>query len=157
MYKFKSGPLKGMTVKMAVLRNPSHLYEVVHWAKRKELPQLVPVVAEFERLRKRLSHAAVVVRCSEHGCDRQPTAMTLPLDGRRCYLPLPYFWCRKHEPLEWDGISPKLPISLDSVDAVEDKKSRTAVHRAVLDAWGIRRHRARISERFAQDFFAGLK
>lgn len=141
----------------ALLRHAPKLYRVARWAEDEHKLHLAPLVAEFRRLRRKVRHARIVVHFADGGCKRTPTEMTLPLDYRRHFVPQPYFWCRKHGPSsEIEGVTVKLPISFDTIEACEAKTNRAAVHRSVLDALGIRRHRRGISEKFAHDFFANL-
>jgi hypothetical protein len=75
----------------------------------------------------------------------------------RYYWPDPYFWCGKHSPWEDEGISPKPPIHLDTISSFEEKQNRNAIHKSVLQAYGINRKRSAITEVFAIRFFAKLR
>lgn len=152
MYRFKTGKFAGKSMEQVMLRNAPDLYEIAGWATDK--PQLDSLLREFNHLRRALQEAPIVVSCAKSGCKRHPETMTLPIGPDRYYWPAPYFWCRKHEPWEKDGISPKLPIHFDTLDSFRDKKNRSAVHKSVLAAYGIKK--ASITERFASRFFANL-
>lgn len=154
MYRFKLGQFKGMTLEHAMLRKAPEVYEMTKWARGKA--HLWRLVAEFDRLRAKLRNVPRVKKCRHDGCTRTATYMTLPLDVDHYYLPSPYFWCKKHEPSDYGRISPKLPISFDLLDSFEGKKNRTAIHRCVLYAIGIDKHRSSISETFAHNVFARL-
>jgi hypothetical protein len=150
-YRFKTGKFAGKTMEQVMLRSTPDLYRLVEWARDK--PQLSHLIKEFEGLRTKLRDAPIVAHCSG-GCKRRPTRMTLPLGHDHYYWPDPYFWCRKHEPWEHHGISPMLLIHFDLLNSFEEKKNRTAVHRSVLIALGMKR--SRITEEFARKYFASL-
>jgi hypothetical protein len=154
MYRFASGKLEGMTLEHAMLRKAPKLYEMIKWARGKT--HLGRLVAEFDRLRAKLRNAPVVRKCRHEGCSRAATHMTLPMGVDRCYLPCPHFWCKKHEPYDYDGISPKLRISLTEMGNFEKRNNRSAIHHAVLFALGIDKEPSRITESFARKFFISL-
>jgi hypothetical protein len=137
-----------------MLRYTPDLYCRVDWARDK--PRLFRLVREFEKLSATLRRAPIVVHCSKSGCQRTPNRMTLPLGYDRYFWPDPNFWCRKHEPWEHEGITVMMPISFDTLESFRQKTNRAAVHRAVLTALGITKHRSSISEKYARDFFANL-
>ena len=155
MYRFKFGKFRGKTMEQVLLRYAPDLYQMASWARDK--PHLRPLLNEFRRLRQKLGETPILVHCSQPGCKRTPQQMTLPLGPDRYYLPAPYFWCRKHGPSEDEGISPKLPIELGTISSFNKKKNRSAIHKSVLQAYGINRNRSSITEGFAIRFFAKLR
>ena len=155
MYRFKSGQFEGRSMEQVILRYAPGLYRMASWAEDKS--HLRPLLKEFRRLRQEMGEAPILVHCSEPGCKRTPKRMTLPLGPDRYYWPDPYFWCGKHSPWEDEGISPKLPIHLDTISSFEEKKNRSAVHKSVLRAYGINRKPSAITETFAGRFFANLR
>jgi hypothetical protein len=157
MYRFKHGKFKGMTMERSLLRDAPELYRVARWAKTQDVSHLAPLLSEFRRLRKQLRRAPILVRCEKRGCNREPKSMTLPLGADRDYLPSAHYWCAKHGPLENEGISPKLPISFDTIDSFDDRKNRRALHRVILRALGIVAPRRTISEKYARDYFSRLR
>jgi hypothetical protein len=152
-YRFKHGDFKGMTVEHMMLRYAPDLCSRAKWASDK--PHLSRLVKEVEQLRTKLRQAPIVVHCARSGCERTPIEMTLPLGGDGYYRPDPSFWCRKHESRNEDEISWTMPISFDAMESFDERKNRSAVHRSVLKALGIKR-RSRITEEFAHEFFASL-
>jgi hypothetical protein len=155
VYRFKSGKFEGKTMELVMLRYGPDLYWRVGWARDK--PHLWRMVRGFEQLRTQLSHGPIVVHCAESGCRRTPNRMTLPLGYDGYYWPDPTFWCRKHDESREDGApSVMLLLSFDTLESFRQKKNRAAVHRALLTALGITKHRSRISEKYARDFFAKL-
>jgi hypothetical protein len=134
-----------------MLRRAPDLYGMAKWASDK--PHLFRLVQAFEYLRNKLSEAPIVVHCANSGCNRTPTTMALPLGYDGCYWPDPDFWCKKHGPSEDERNSGKLSISLDTIKSFDHKKNRSAVHRSVLIALGIK-SRSRITEKYALEYFA---
>jgi hypothetical protein len=155
-YRFKTGPFAGKSMEHVFLRYATELYRKARWAKREQRPQLAALVAEFERLRRKLRNAPIVTRCAKSGCKHEPNRMTLPLGYDHYYWPDPDFWCRKHGPSEEDERnSGKMEITFDAIDSFREEKNRVAVHRSVLIGLGIKR-RHLITEKYAHEFFASL-
>lgn len=152
-YRFKTGEFAGKTMEQVMLRRAPSLYSMVKWAA--DQPHLHNLVEAFGRLRDKLSNAPIVVHCGRTGCKRTPVDMTLPLGYDGYYWPDPSFWCRKHGPPIDGEIHVKMPISFDTLTSFQQKKNRSAVHRSLLKALGIKRP-SRITEKFACDYFASL-
>jgi hypothetical protein len=153
-YRFKNGKFKGKTMEHVMLRYAPDLYSRANWAR--DQAHLSRLVRSFDNLREKLQDAPIVVHCAEHGCKRTPTTMTLPVGYDHYYWPDPSYWCRKHGPGVDGEIHVKIPISFDTIESFEEKKNRKAVHRSVLNAFGIKKRRAQITEKFAREYFANL-
>jgi hypothetical protein len=70
-------------------------------------------------------------------------------------LPDPYFWCDKHEPSDYAGITEKVPVHFDAIKLFEDKWGQRQICKRVRVACGIHKG-TRITEDFAANFFASL-
>jgi hypothetical protein len=73
------------------------------------------------------------------------SSMTFLTDWTEHYLRLgPRYWCDKHGPPrgeEEDDESQKIPITFDALGDWKDKRSGRAVHRGLLEAFGISREK----------------
>jgi hypothetical protein len=155
MYRFKSGMFKGKTVEQAMLRNAPALYRIASWAKRHldTKPYLRPSVKKFHRMELLLARAEIRKRCYEPECNKRAQWITADegLSGRQVYE----FWCDRHEPLEDDSISSKVPINFELMSAFRTAKEKRAFCRAVLRAYGVKKG-TKITEGFAHNFFKSL-
>jgi hypothetical protein len=86
--------------------------------------------------------------------------MTLTPDWVERYLrPGPRFWCSKHEPSrgpEEDEESELTPLHFDALNEYRHKKSRKAIHLAILEGLGIEKP-SRVTEDFATRYFDKLR
>jgi hypothetical protein len=155
-HRFKSGKHAGRTVEQVLLKDPAFLYSVLGpWSDDK--PHLGRLVREFHQLRDHLAEAKVCVRCSDGHCSRTPMTMTFPVDKHGELQPGPYYyWCKRHEPWEGNGISRKLPISLDIIQQVNRRSDKNSIGREIVRVCGLPLG-TRITERFAAKFFAKLR
>jgi len=144
-----------------MLRNAPRLYDLAEWAENslEEKPNLRKLVSSFHRLAERLRHAPLLVECDKAGCKRPVHWMTFALHWTERYLmPGPSFWCEKHELSGEDtgDESERLPVHFDAIKKYDSKRERRLIHRAVLEALGIKREPSRISEKLARAFFSNL-
>jgi hypothetical protein len=163
MYRFRSGKFAGRTVEHVILRSAPRLYAMMRWAKAelRNKPHLRPLVEECSRLQVTFQNAQISARCANQGCRRRTRWMTFLTDWAEQYLRLgPRYWCDKHGPPrgeEDDDESQKIPITFDALGDWKDKRSERAVHRGLLEAFGISKKPSQITEKFAHRFFESLR
>jgi hypothetical protein len=166
MYRFKTGKFAGKPMEQVMLRYAPRLYWAIHRIEEegKERAHVQPLLQHFRRLRHKLRDAPILVDCYADGCQREPKWMTFALDWEDHYLkPGAQFWCDKHgrhlHPDEEGDESEKMEIHFDALrePTYGDKRSQKVIHLAVLEALGIERKPARITEGFASRFFANLR
>ena len=154
MHRFKSGQFEGKILEQVMLRNAPDLYRLADSAKRKSILQ--DMRDDFDELRKRLTRVRIHAHCRHSGCGKTAKWLTLPRFYRGGWLPDPYYWCDKHDPVESDGISPKFPIHFDTIRELGDKRGQRTIHKRMREALGITQG-TRITEEFAHRFFANLR
>ena len=148
-----------------MLRSAPRLYWRAAWAKEEvsDKPWLRPLLREFNKLRRLLWRAPVMVSCCVRNCKRPASMMSFYLDWVEENLTRgANFWCNKHGPSKYDEEeekeSPTIPLHFDALKwaGYSDRQSQKAIHLAVLEGLGINKKPARITEAFARRYFAKL-